>query len=128
VFPVDFGVVQPLLPFVGVQSHLPIDVHGEGMVLNTIQRKPALAIIKGCGDGTQQPVFQEANTANAALIEIEPVICDPPFGWTFQRHASQQFEECTLELNAILLSLQLVAGKVDWEAPARRLPDFVCRN
>src|SRR5215831_14965604 len=92
------------------------------MVLDTIQRKPALAIIKGCGDGTQQPVFQEANTADAALIEIEPVICDPPFGWAFQRHASQQFEEGTLELNAILLSLQLVAGKVDWQATACRLP------
>src|SRR5450755_3113150 len=121
-FSVDFGVVQSLLPFVGIQSHLPIDVHGERMVLNTIQRKPVLAIIKGCGDGTQQPVLQEANTADAALVEIEPVICDPAFGWTFERNPSQQFEERTLELNAVLLSLQLVAGKMDWEATARRLP------
>ena len=43
-FSVDFGMVQSLLPFVGIQSHLPIDVHRERMVLNTIQRKPVLAI------------------------------------------------------------------------------------
>ena len=61
------------------------------------------------------------------LVEIEPVICDPAFGWTFERYASQQFEERTPELNAILLSLQLVARKMDWEATARRLPTKFAR-
>jgi len=101
---------------------LPIDVHGEGMILNTIQRKPALAIIKGCGDGTQQPVLQEANTADAALVEVEPVVRDPTVSGTFQRHASQEFEERTLKLNTVLLSFQLVPGKMDGEATACRLP------
>lgn len=50
------------------------------------------------------------------------MIRDPAVGGTLQRHASQEFEERTLELNAILLSLQLVAGKMDWEATACRLP------
>jgi len=79
-FSVDFGVVQSLLSFVGIQGHLPVDLHRKRIVLDTIQRKPARAVIEGRRNRTQQPVLQDPDATDAALIEIQPVIRDPAFG------------------------------------------------
>ena len=69
--PVRFRVVQSLLSFVRIQGHLPVDIHVKRMVLNTIQGEPACAVIERRRNGTQQPVLQEPNAADAALIEVE---------------------------------------------------------
>jgi len=109
--PVAGRVVEPLLSFVGIQGHLPVDIHVKCMVLDTIQGKPALAVIECRRNCAQQPVLQNPNAAHTALVEIEPVIRDPAFGLTGERNPPQEFEQGSLERNTILFSFQLVAGK-----------------
>ncbi len=110
-FSVDFGVVQSLLPFVGIQSHLSVDLHRKCIVLDTIQRKPARAVIEGRRNRTQQPVLQDPDATDAALVEIQPVIRDPAFRRTFERHTPQEFEQSGLERNAIRFPFQLMGRK-----------------
>ena len=116
--PVAGRVVEPLLSFVGIQGHLPVNLYRKCIVLDTIQGKPARAVIEGRRNRTQQPVLQDANAAHAALVEIQPVIRDPAFGITRERNTPQEFEQRALELHAIRFSFQLVAGKMDGQAPA----------
>jgi len=120
--PVRFCVVQPLLSFVGIQGHLPVDIHVKCMILNTIQGKPARPVIERRRNGAQQPVLQDSNAADATLVEIQPVIGDPAFRRTFERHTPQEFEERSLERNAINFPFQLVTGKMDRQAASPDLP------
>ncbi len=109
--PVAGCMVQPLLSFVSVQGHLPVDLHRKRIVLDTIQRKSARAVIEGCRNRAQLPVLQEPNAAHAALVEIQPVIRDPAFRRTFERHTPQEFEQSGLERNAIRFPFQLMGRK-----------------
>jgi len=49
--------------------------------------------------------------AHAALVEIQPVIRDPAFRRTFERHTPQEFEQSGLERNAIRFPFQLMGRK-----------------
>ncbi len=75
-FPVAGRVVQPLLSFVSIQGHLPVDIHWKRMVLDTIQGKPGQSVIECRRNRAQQPVFQDSDATHATLVEIEPVIRD----------------------------------------------------
>src|ERR1700730_562689 len=92
------------------------------MVLDTIQGEPTRAVIKGRRNCAQQPVLQDPNAADAALVEVEPVIRHPAFCRTFERNSPQEFEERGLERNAICFPFQLVAGKMDRQATSPDLP------
>src|SRR5258708_3764420 len=119
-FSVDFSVVQSLLSFISVQGHLPVDLHRRRIVLDTIQGKPACAVIEGRRNRAQQPVLQNPDTANTALVEIQPVIRDPALRQTCKWHTPQEFEQGGLERNAIHFSFQLLAARMD----PNQLPPF----
>src|SRR5260221_6124379 len=121
-FSVDFSVVQSLLSFISVQGHLPVDLHRRRIVLDTIQGKPACALMEARRTGAQQQVLQNPDTANTALVEIQPVIRDPVLRRTCKWHTPQEFEQGGLERNAIHFSFQLVAGKMDRQAAPPNLP------
>ena len=121
-FSVDFSVVQSLLSFISVQGHLPVDLHRKRIVLDTIQGKPACAVIEGRRNRAQQPILQDPDTAHAALVEIEPVIRDLAFCRTCKWHTPQEFEQGGLERNAIRFPFQLVAGKMNRQAAPPNLP------
>ncbi len=120
--PVRFRVVQSLLSFVRIQGHLPVDIHVKCMVLDTIQGEPACAVIERRRNGAQQPVLQDPNAADAALVEVEPVVRDPAFCRTYKWHPPQEFKQSSLERHAIRFSFQLVARKMDQQATSPNLP------
>src|SRR5258708_33123832 len=92
------------------------------MILTSSQGKPAPPVIERRRNGAQQPVLQDSNAADATLVEIQPVIGDPAFRRTFERHTPQEFEERSLERNAINFPFQLVTGKMDRQAASPDLP------
>jgi len=94
---------------------------GEGVGLQTCQGQVAVVFAQGRGDSTDEPVFEDPHTANAALIEVVPVIEERlPVG--LEGLVVQQLQESTLKGFAICFMLKLIAGKMDVMAPARRLP------
>lgn len=120
--PVAGRVVQPLLSFVSIQGHLPVDLYRKRMVLDTIQGKPVCAVIECARNRTQQPVLQDPNAADAALVVIQPLIRDQAFRRTFEWPTPQEFKQSCLERNAIRFPFQLVAGKMDRQAAPPNLP------
>ncbi len=121
-FSVAFGIFQFLLPFVGIQGHLPTDVRRRGMVLQAVKGKGVLAFIEGSGDRAHQPVLQHADTANAALVEIHPIGADERFRIAAQRHFFQERQQRGLELKTILFPLQEIPRKMDRQAAPGELP------
>src|SRR5258706_13632658 len=92
------------------------------MSMTTTQGSPARPFTGRPQNGAQQPVLQDSNAADATLVEIQPVIGDPAFRRTFERHTPQEFEERSLERNAINFPFQLVTGKMDRPAASPDLP------
>src|SRR5205823_3326492 len=105
-----------------IKSHLPQDVCWQSMILQAIQGKSIQTFIKGSGDRTHQPVLQDPDSTNAALVEIHPVGSDKRFHITTQRHLFQERDQSGLELQTIRFPLQQIARKMDRIAASADLP------
>ena len=99
--PVACRILQFLLPFRRVNRHLPVDVNQRGMVLYPVKAKRVMPFIEGCGDGTQQPILENADTANTAFVEIQPVRRDECFCIAMERNFLEECKEDRLELGTI---------------------------
>ena len=95
-FSVAGGVVQFFFPFRRIEGHLPVDVPRRGMVGYPVQGKHVQSFIECGRNGAQQPVFQDANAANTAFIEIEPVRDDEGGGIAVERHFLQERQQHSL--------------------------------
>ena len=121
VFTAALRVMQFVFGGMGVGCHTLALRIGEGVGLQTCQGQVAVVFAQGRGDSTDEPVFEDPHTANAALIEVVPVIEERlPVG--LEGLVVQQLQESTLKGFAICFMLKLIAGKMDVMAPARRLP------
>ncbi len=121
-FSVAFRVFEFLLPLRGIEGHLPQDVRRQDMILQTIQGKLLLAFIESSGDRTHQPVLQDPDTANTALVEIDPIGADQRFHITAQWHLFQQRDQGRLELQTIRFPFEPIARKVDGQTAPADLP------
>src|SRR6266699_6049927 len=72
-FSVALRVFEFLLSFRGIEGHLSQDVCWQDMTLQAVQGKSLLAFIEGGRDRAHQPVLQDPDTANTALVEIDPI-------------------------------------------------------
>ena len=66
--------MQFLFGGMGVSGHALALRVGEGVGLHMCQGQVTVVLPQGRGDGTDQPVFEDPYTANAALVEVVPVI------------------------------------------------------
>src|SRR6266567_6124540 len=92
------------------------------MLLHPLQGQGVVSLIEGGRDGAQQPVLQDAHTANTAFVEIEPVLDDQRLSIGIQRDFLKQRQERRLEFGAIFLALELIAGEMDRQTTPRCLP------
>src|SRR2546428_11395486 len=69
-----FGVVELLFRRARIRGHTLTLRIREGILFQTCQCEGRYAGSQGTGDGPYQPVLEDTHAANAALVEVVPVI------------------------------------------------------
>ncbi len=114
------SVMQLLFPGGSLHRHTLTLRLRQCLLLKACQGQDRLALRKGRCHCTYQPVLQHPHAANAALIEIGPLM-QQCFLVNLQRHLLKQSQQHALKGALIRLVLELVARKMNLQAPARRL-------